>query len=493
VVAHQRLVDGADLLDVEGAIAEPLALEDDEALEHGMHDAVVDLGRAQLGAGLGVHDRGGAAGQATFEEGVAAGVEEATAAGRQHEVAVAHADEHAAKEREEAAVGTEAVVHRLGVHAGVVDELRVEALHGHVLGVGRVGDRQQALVLGVEQEHEAQHDAEHALIEVVVRGIEGGVEPGDVLALAGGGGFEALEQDLDGLEHLRGEVFGDVGLAASTLAQQTLERVLGRGLVGAAGVEDELEGGEQRATGWLREVGEAEGQVRGRLARGRVHEAKRATVAEQADRDAGRSQESLELGGRRVAPRAGLGLGLVEVEAERAGVVAQVPHEREVGAGVARARGRRRMRARGCGREGGEGIVGVGLEGAAGDRKAGPDVLAAFFGVEGQLGGQGVALDEHAGARVAEELGEEAAQVGQRGRSVVIDEPRTKAGAELGPDERGDLGVGEHGDREHEALDRLGEAEPLVVKAGLCVVAHVIASGHATTSPTGTRRVMWTS
>ena len=42
VEAHHRLVDRADLLDVEGAVAEPLAVEDEQVLEHAEDDAVGD-------------------------------------------------------------------------------------------------------------------------------------------------------------------------------------------------------------------------------------------------------------------------------------------------------------------------------------------------------------------------------------------------------------------------------------------------------------------
>ena len=45
VEAHHRLVDRADLLDVERAVAEPLAVEDEQVLEHAEDDAVGDARR----------------------------------------------------------------------------------------------------------------------------------------------------------------------------------------------------------------------------------------------------------------------------------------------------------------------------------------------------------------------------------------------------------------------------------------------------------------
>ena len=42
VEAHHRLVNRADLLDVEGAVAEPLAVEDEQVLKHAKDDTVGD-------------------------------------------------------------------------------------------------------------------------------------------------------------------------------------------------------------------------------------------------------------------------------------------------------------------------------------------------------------------------------------------------------------------------------------------------------------------
>jgi hypothetical protein len=50
VVAHEGLVDAADLLDVEGAVGEALALEEEQALEDLKDGAVVDAGDAHGGA-----------------------------------------------------------------------------------------------------------------------------------------------------------------------------------------------------------------------------------------------------------------------------------------------------------------------------------------------------------------------------------------------------------------------------------------------------------
>ena len=159
VVAHQRLVHAANLFDVERSVAEPLALEDHEAVEHAVDRAVVDARGMRRGARLGVHDRGGPAGQSALEEWVGVRIEQPPPAGREVECAVLHAEEHGAKEREELPVRAEAVVHALRVRASVVAQARVKAGEAQVLGVRRMLDGDEALVLGVEEEDQAQNDA----------------------------------------------------------------------------------------------------------------------------------------------------------------------------------------------------------------------------------------------------------------------------------------------------------------------------------------------
>src|SRR5262249_40600129 len=148
-------VDAAYLLYVEGAVAEPLPGEDDEAVEHAVDGAVVDARGARFGARVRIDDGRRPFGKATFEERVRVRIEEAPATRREVEVLVLHAEEDGAEQREELAVGAEAVVHALGVRAGVGFEALVEAGHAEVLGVDGVLDRQEALVLGVEEEDEA--------------------------------------------------------------------------------------------------------------------------------------------------------------------------------------------------------------------------------------------------------------------------------------------------------------------------------------------------
>jgi len=263
--AHQGLVDGAYLLDREIAVADALAVQDDQRVQDFVEGAVIDGGEAHLGALFGDLDGGGPLGHAAFQEGVGAGIEEAALAGGQAQTAMLDAEIDGAKEADERAVPAVALMHRLGVGAGVVAEALVEAEHAEVLGIGVVLDRQQASVFGVEEKHQAKDDVEDALVDVAC--FHGGAHPvGSVAATTGrgvadGGGLVAGEQTLDALEDLLGQGLGDVGLAATGFCEQALERVFGVGCVGAARMKEELERLGQGAAGGIGEVLDAEGEV----------------------------------------------------------------------------------------------------------------------------------------------------------------------------------------------------------------------------------------
>jgi hypothetical protein len=130
---------------------------------------------------------------------------------------VPHAEVDAAEERIKGTVGAEPVVHRLRVRPGLVHEPIVEPEDAQVLRVERMAHRQQPAVLGVEDEHQPQDHVEHALVHVAL--LHGRAHPvrGTAGAVSRCGRLETREQRLDGLEHLLGELFGDVRLPPSAL------------------------------------------------------------------------------------------------------------------------------------------------------------------------------------------------------------------------------------------------------------------------------------
>ena len=105
--------------------------------------------------------------------------------------------------------------------------------------------------------------------------------------------------------------------------------MLGRGAVRAAGVEEQVERGEEGAAVRAAQVLDAEGEVRGRLAGGRVDNPQVAAVEEEADRNARRAGggRSELRGGRSSATGRCTVLGSVEVEGLAS--LGEIPEERE--------------------------------------------------------------------------------------------------------------------------------------------------------------------
>ncbi|HVJ16328.1 MAG TPA: hypothetical protein VM686_12890, partial [Polyangiaceae bacterium] len=170
MIAHQRLVDGADLLDVERAVRQALAAQDEQLLEHAEHGLVVDARDADVGARARIDDRRRPrlAGPA-LEERVLVRREQLAAAGGHPEVAVLGAEVDGAEQRAQPRVGPEASRHRVGVRAVVGLELLEQAEDAQVLGVELVFHGQQALVLGVQHEDQAQELRQQAAIQVIAR------------------------------------------------------------------------------------------------------------------------------------------------------------------------------------------------------------------------------------------------------------------------------------------------------------------------------------
>ena len=138
--------------------AKALAFEDHEAVEHAVDRVVIDARELHRGALFGQRDGCRPVREASLEKRVRARVEQLAAPGGQAKLAVGHAEEDGAEQRDEPAVGPEAQVHRLGMRACIIGQALVEPEHTQVFGVGRVLDWDQALVLGVQREDEPQDE-----------------------------------------------------------------------------------------------------------------------------------------------------------------------------------------------------------------------------------------------------------------------------------------------------------------------------------------------
>ena len=313
-------------------------------MQHQVHGLVVDGGHGDAAAAVWIGRAGrGRIGDALEERELVRG-EQLAVAWRHVQRAVRDAEIDGAEQREQAAVRAVAARHGVREGAGVGGQLVMQGQEREVLGVQRVLGGEQAVVLGIEDKDQAQHEGQEACVDVVAAAI--GIAIGGAQRVAGGAGargvaglrgLEAGEQEVQGLQHLLGEVAGDLALGLARGGQQ-LGQLLVRGdAEPLARVQEHDQRIEQGAAGGGDQICEAEGEGAGGGAVRRVQEAQVGAVAQKADGHAGVAQQALELGGRRIVPGAGDGLALVERQAGR-----QVPGQgqrlRGLGAGVAHQR-----------------------------------------------------------------------------------------------------------------------------------------------------------
>lgn len=289
--AHDLLVDRADLLDVEGPIGEPLAVQHEELLEHAV-DVAVGHGGQRAGKGR----------RPAFEDREALGVEERPAPGDEADLVPAAATAptavHEAEEDEELGPGAEAVLHRFGKARVILLEPGEEPAHRVGLLVDRAR-RHEAALLGIEQEDEPHHH--------------------------------------------RDERLGDFGLALATLAQEARKAPLRRPGADVRIAEQRPHRGEDRPSRHAEHVGEDEIEMARGLAPGHVEEAEPTGCDEEADRDPGLAQQPLEPRVRRGVPAV---RGVLPGPVDR-GVVGLDLHEGQPARGFALGRGDRAVGAQG--------------------------------------------------------------------------------------------------------------------------------------------------
>ena len=170
--AHDGLVHGTDLLHVEGAVGDALAVEDEELFEHPVDRAIRDEGRLDPPDGLPDPRPGVSA----LQEREAIRVEQGAATLRQGDGAAgavgARSVVDETEQDEELRPCSEALVHGVRVQCVVFAQALVEAGERVVADEGVVL-RQHAALFGVEEEDQAQDDREEAAVDVVAVAVFG--------------------------------------------------------------------------------------------------------------------------------------------------------------------------------------------------------------------------------------------------------------------------------------------------------------------------------
>ena len=290
--AHDRLVHRADLLDIEGAVGDALAVEDEELLKHPVHGPVRDEGRPDALDNL----PGTRIGVPAFKEREPIRIEDGTVALRQGDRATGAmgpcsvVDEP--EQDQELRPRAETLVHGVRVQGGVFAETFVEAAERVVAEEGVVF-RQHAALLGVEQEDEAEDDSEEPSVDVVPVAVLGERFPKQLPAGGIVGGLEPPDELVEGVHHLLGEALAHLVLVLAAVLEEGGEPLRARQGEEALFGEEEAEGGAERPPGGETHVRDAEVHPAGALAARSGDEAKRDAVEEQAGGNPGAPKQAL--------------------------------------------------------------------------------------------------------------------------------------------------------------------------------------------------------
>jgi len=281
---HHRFVDRADVLDVQGAVGDPLAAQDDQLLQHAVDGAVGDERRLDP-----LVDLAGAALGAALQEAVAVGVEQGAAARRQAHAAGAGAVVDHAEQRQQLRPGAEALVHRVGVQRGVRAQPFVQAGQ-RVVGAERLVGRQQVPLFGVEQEDEPQDDGEQGAVHGV-RVVRQDF-PQQRAAAGVVRGLQPAQQLVEGVQHLFGQPFAHRVLPGAAVGEEGGQPLPAGEREQALLAEQQTERRAERAAGGGEQVGRVEVHPAGALAARGGDEAERDAVEEQAGGTPGTAEQA---------------------------------------------------------------------------------------------------------------------------------------------------------------------------------------------------------
>jgi hypothetical protein len=153
--AHDGFIDGADLLDIEGAVGEALAGEVEEEFE----DAVEGAVRNPRERGFGMLN-----GIAAFEEGEAIGVKEVALAGRKGHFPVLAAGVDGTEKSEELGPSGEALVHGVRIAFVIGPQALEEPLDG-IVPLVEIARGHETAVFCIEEEDNAQQSGNEAAVD----------------------------------------------------------------------------------------------------------------------------------------------------------------------------------------------------------------------------------------------------------------------------------------------------------------------------------------
>ena len=217
---HHRLVDRADLLYIEGAVRDALAVEHQQLVERAVDGAVGHERRLDPFVDL------APPGPATaFEKREAVGVEQRAVASGQVQTIRLGAVVEQPEQHEKLRPGAVALVQRVGVQRGVLAQALVQAGEG-VVAREHLAAGQQVPLLGVEQEDEPQDDGEEGVVNVVGTLSQRRAQQFALRCVVGR--LDAAQQFVECVQYLLGQPLAHLVLEAPAVREQRGETLVAR-------------------------------------------------------------------------------------------------------------------------------------------------------------------------------------------------------------------------------------------------------------------------
>ena len=288
---HHHFIDAPDLLDIERSVAQPLAIEEQELVEHPIDRSIGDLGEGFVRGFPGGGGPGERAITVAFQPGKPFGIEEIARPGGQLEVGVRRALMNDPEKGDQLWPGAATEIHRVGVFGGVGAEPLEEPVNAIELLV-EARRRQEAAVFGVEREHQPHEDCQEALVDLIWPGGEDVAEEFAIGLLIGG--LEATDELKGGVDHLLGQGGGDGRLEIAALGQEGRQTGRGGGGEEPLAPQEQLEGGKNAAAWDFPHERHREGEDAGRLPTRGIDQPQRGAGREQPHGRARFTEEPLE-------------------------------------------------------------------------------------------------------------------------------------------------------------------------------------------------------
>ena len=255
---HHRLVDRANLLDIQRPVRDALTIEQQQLFEH-LVDRSIRHTRRDNALMVLAHRIGGA----TFEKREAVRVKQHPVAARQMQITGLHAIVDHAEEHQQLRPRPIALLHRIRVERGILAQPLVESRE-RVAVQERLILRQHLALLRVEQENQAQNHRQQPAIDLIRLVVQRAVQQRPVRLFIRR--LHTTQQGVERVQHLLRQALADLVLKLTALIEQRRQPLVTRQRQQTFLTEQQAQGGNNRSASGQNHIGDAKIEPAGILA-----------------------------------------------------------------------------------------------------------------------------------------------------------------------------------------------------------------------------------